>query len=213
MGCPAPKIFNNGEGSALLNDIKLAQEIVKACKRATDRPVTVKMRSGIDEDHIVAKEFAAAVCNAGADAITIHARTKNQGYAGDVDYELVGQIKSVVDVPVIVSGNCVDKKTYDQIKKITNADGVMIGRAAIGHPEVFMEILGTNQPVDKFEDSKKHIEILSKYFSERYVVLNLRSHLMHYLKGVKVDVTLKLKLMAADSLKDVLNILNGIFEK
>lgn len=212
MGCPAPKIFNNGEGSALLNKMELAGEIVKACKRATDRPVTVKIRSGIDDKSVVAKQFAVALQNAGADAIILHARTKEQGYAGKVNYQLANEVKQALKIPLIVSGDCVDLTSYRVIKEQTGADGVMIGRAAIGHPEIFAEILGNNQEIDKLADIKKHIEILLKFFSERYVVLNMRSHLAHYIKGRKVKAETKLKLMNCQSVKEILTLLKEIFE-
>ncbi len=212
MGCPAPKIFNNGEGSYLLGNVQLAQEIIKACKKATNRPVTVKIRSGIDEKHIVAKEFAVAMQDAGADAVILHARTKEQGYAGKVDLQLAKEVKQTLKIPLIVSGDCTDPAAYQTMKKQTGADGVMIGRAAIGHPEIFAEILGLDQKVDKFADIKEHIKILSNYFSERYVVLNMRSHLAHYIKGRQVNTEIKLKLMNCQSIKEILNILKEIFD-
>ena len=212
MGCPAPKIYNNGEGSALLQDIPLAQKIVKACKRATSRPVTVKMRSGIDENHIVAKEFALAMQQAGADAITLHARTKEQGYSGKVDYELVKDVKDAISIPLIVSGDCTGRESYEYIKKITGADAVMIGRGAIGHPEVFAEILGESKKVNKMTDIKKHIQILSKYYPEKFIVLNLRGHIPHYIKGRGVDTKTKLELMKCETIKELLVILKRIFK-
>ncbi|MBQ7466976.1 MAG: tRNA-dihydrouridine synthase, partial [Clostridia bacterium] len=187
------------------------KEIVKACKRATDRPVTVKMRSGIDDKHIVAKEFALAMQEAGADAITLHARTKEQGYSGKVDMQLAKEVKETLKIPLIFSGDCVDKISYENIKKMTNADGVMIGRGAVGNPEIFAEILGKNVQIDKLADIKKHIEILLKFFPERYVVLNMRSHIPHYIKGRKVDASTKLKLMKCETLDEVLKILERIF--
>lgn len=211
MGCPAPKIYQNGEGSALLEDIEKAKAIVRACKQNTRKPVTVKFRSGVDENSIIATTFAKAMEEAGADAITIHARTRKQGYSGKADLAVAKVVKDAVKIPVIVSGDCVDKQSYDNIMKMTNADGVMIARGAFGNPEIFAEILGKKVKVNKLEDIKTHIEILKKYFSERYVLLNMRSHIAHYIKGQKATTEQKVALMKAESLDEVLKILEQIF--
>lgn len=212
MGCPAPKIYQNGEGSALLKDIEKAKAIVRSCKNSTSKPVTVKFRSGISNDKI-AVDFAKAMQEAGADAITIHARTKEQGYSGKADLKVAKAVKESVTIPVVVSGDCVDKNSYENILKETNADGVMIARGAFGRPEIFSEILGKNVHVNKFEDIKTHIKILSQFFDERYVVLNMRSHLAHYVKGQNVSPNQKLKLMKAESIDEVFELCEQIFLK
>lgn len=212
MGCPAPKIYQNGEGSALLSDIKKAQEIVRACKQNSKKPITVKFRSGIDENSIVATEFAKAMEEAGADALTIHARTKGQGYSGKADLLVAKMVKKSVKIPVIVSGDCTGKESYDNILKTTGADGVMIARGAFGNPEIFAEILGKKVKVNKLEDVKKHFEIFEKYFPEKYVLLNMRSHVACYVKGQGATTEQKLKLMKAESKNEVLEILAEIFK-
>lgn len=211
MGCPAPKIYQNGEGSALLEDIEKAKKIVQTCKQNCDKPVTVKFRSGIDENSIIATTFAKAMEEAGADAITIHARTRKQGYSGKADLMVAKAVKENVKIPVIVSGDCVDKKSYESIINTTNADGVMIARGAFGNPEIFSEVLGKKVKVDKLDDIKTHIKIMREFFSERYVLLNMRSHIAHYIKGQGATTEQKLALMKAESLDEVLNILEKIF--
>ena len=213
MGCPAPKIYGNGEGSALMADVDKACEIVKACVRATDRPITVKFRSGIDESSINAVEFAKAMEKAGASAITIHARTKVQGYSGKADLNIAKAVKEAVKIPVIVSGDCVDKESYENILKQTNADGVMIARGALGRPEVFAEILNKKVEVDKLKDIMFHIDYLCKHYSERFVVLNMRTHIAFYLKKIKVVPEMRAKLLKEEDLSKVKEILCEIFKK
>lgn len=212
MGCPAPKIYLNGDGSALLEDVNKAEAIVKACVAATDKPITVKFRSGIDEDSIIAVEFAKRMEKAGASALTIHARTRKQGYSGKADLMVAKQVKDAVNIPVIVSGDCVDKESYNNILKVTGADGVMIARGAIGKPEIFAEILNRNVKVNKYQDIKEHIDELLKYYSERYVLLNMRAHIAYYIKGIAVPVETKLKLQTSESLEEILEILENVFK-
>lgn len=203
MGCPAPKIYKNGDGSALLLNIKKASEIVKACVRATDRPITVKFRSGIDHN-IVAVEFAKEMEKAGASALTIHARTREQGYSGKADLKVAKAVKDAVKIPVIVSGDCVDKESYEKILSETGADGVMIARGALGNPEIFSKILGTDVKVDKKADIFEHIDELRKHFSDRFTLLSMRAHIPFYLRKCKVSVAQRLELLKEENLDDLI---------
>lgn len=211
MGCPAVKIFKNNEGSALLNDIDRAVKIVEACVKYSGKPVTVKFRSGVDKTNIVAVEFAKKMEEAGASALTIHARTKSQGYSGKADLDIAKAVKKAVKIPVIVSGDCVDKESYEHIKKYTGCDGVMIGRAALGNPEIFSEILDKESKVDKLNDIKEHINELLKNLSERFVVLTMRSHLAFYLKKAKVSVEDRILMNKLETIEDVVSLLEKIF--
>ena len=184
MGCPAPKIYSNGDGSALMQNIELAEEIIKACVEATDKPITVKFRLGHNEDEINVIEFAKMCERAGAAAITVHGRTKVQGYAGRVDYEKIAEVKKAVNIPVFANGDCKSKADFENILNITGCDGVMIGRAAVGHPEIFAEVLQGECPeVDKLGQIKFHYETLIEHYSEIFAVKYMRSHLAGYLSG------------------------------
>jgi len=210
MGCPAPKIFQNGEGSALMGNENLAQEIVRSCVRATDKPITVKFRSGIET--VTAVNFAKKMQEAGASAITIHARTKEQGYSGKADLNVAKAVKQAVKIPVIVSGDCVDKVSYENILNFTKADGVMIARGALGRPEIFAEITGKTVKVNKLKDIKEHIKELLKYYPERYVVLNMRSHIAFYLKRYKIDAQTRVQLLKEESLEQLIKILEKVLK-
>ena len=202
MGCPAPKIVKNGEGSFLMTNIDLASQIVKACVSATKRPITVKMRLGYEKNNAV--EFAKAMEKAGASALTVHGRLKTQGYSGFADYEEIAKIKRAVNIPVVANGDVVDIKSYQKIKQITGCDAVAIGRGAVGNPHIFAELLQQDIDFDKFECLKEQFEILLKYYDEHFVVSNMRKHIVQYLKGMSVPMQTKLDLLKEESAEQVL---------
>lgn len=183
MGCPAPKIVNNGEGSFLMTNLDLASSIIEACVKATKKPITVKFRSGFDSEHINACEFAKMCEKAGASAITIHGRTRTQQYSGKVDLDIIKQVKESVKIPVIASGDVVDKESFEYTLKYTGCDAVMIGRGALGNPFVFADILGKNYKKDKFEVLSKHIDLLKKHYPISFISGHIRKHFLWYLKG------------------------------
>ena len=205
MGCPAPKIVKNGDGSALLKNFDLAKQIISACVNATDKPVTVKFRIGFDENENIAVDFAKMCERAGAAAITVHGRTTKQGYSGSVDYEAIKQVKQAVNIPVFANGNCETREDYENILKITGADGIMIGRASLGSPEIFEEILtGKKSNVNKFEQIKYHYETLMKFFPEKAVVLSMRTHLANYLKKGYKNTKLLIELLKMNSYSEII---------
>ncbi len=212
MGCPAPKIISNGDGSALLKDFELARNIIEACVKATEKPITVKFRIGFYDDEIVAEKFAKMCEEAGVAAITVHGRTTKQGYSGSVDYEIIRKVKDAVSIPVFANGDCRSREDYEKIMEITKADGVMIGRAALGRPEIFKEI---NENVtlkeNKLEQIKWHYERMLEVYSERYVVLYMRSHLAQYLKGEYKNSKALVEILKIDKYADILAYLCKIF--
>ena len=207
MGCPAPKIVSNGDGSALLKDINLAEKIVKACVAATEKPITVKFRIGFDENNINAVEFAKMCESAGAAAITVHGRTTKQGYAGNVNYGIIREVKNAVKIPVFANGDCRSAEDFEKILELTKADGVMVGRASFGQPEFFAELIGNKMTVNKFEQIKFHYETMLKYYSENYVVKYMRSHLAGYLKGRYKNTEALVKLLKMEKYEEIIEFL------
>ena len=207
MGCPAPKIIRNGEGSALMKDFRLASEIIKSCKKATDKTVSVKFRLGYDD--IVASDFAKMCEESGADFITVHGRTTMQGYSGKANYEEIAKVKASVNIPVIGNGDVVDAKSYKNMLA-TGVDGVMIGRGAQGNPWLFAKLLGKRPKIDKFEDIKKHIEILRENHDEKWIRLYIRKHLLWYMSGVKDATKYRLEIATSDSVDKSLEILKQL---
>lgn len=210
MGCPAPKIVKNGDGSFLLNDIKLATSIVSKCVESTKKPVTVKMRLGYN-DEFVARDFAKSFEEVGAKAITIHGRTKNQMYSGQADYNKIKLVKECVNIPIIANGDVKDKISYDLIKEQTNCDFVMIGRASVGNPFIFSRILGIPITKTKLDIILDHIRILQKYYSERFIVLNMRKHIASYMKNECINQEKKLKIMTIENLSQLIDYCKEIF--
>lgn len=213
MGCPARKIVSNGDGSALLKDIELAKEIIKACVKATEKPITVKFRIGYGENENIAVKFAKMCEEAGASAITVHGRTTMQGYSGDVDYETIKLVKQAVKIPVFANGNCRDREDYLKILELTGADGIAIGRGAIGKPEIFSEITLAKFDMQKLDQIKFHYETLIQNFGERFTVKYMRSHLAGYLSGEFKNSELLVKLLKMEKYSEILaNLTNFLYK-
>jgi tRNA-dihydrouridine synthase B len=193
MGCPARKIVKNGAGSALMKDLDLAYKIIKSTVEAADVPVTVKMRSGWDENHINVVELAKISEEAGAAAIAVHGRTRSQFYKGQADWDIIKEVVKAVEIPVIANGDIFSAKDAESIFNKTNCDGIMIGRAAQGYPWVFKEIIeyintgkliAPPSNVEKIEMSLRHLELAVDYYGERHGVPIMRKHISWYLKGM-----------------------------
>ena len=209
MGCPAPKIVKNGEGSFLMTNPILAYEIVRACVNSTDKPITVKMRLGYEKNNAV--EFAKVLESAGASAICVHGRLKTQGYSGKADYNEIAKVKQAVSIPVIANGDVKDLKSYNEILEITKADAVAIGRASVGNPHLFSEILNLDNPYNVLDIIKEQFEMLLRLYDEHFVVSNMRKQIVQYLKGLGVPNDIKLDLLTRETVPEVIDILAKIF--
>ena len=211
MGCPAPKIYGNGDGSSLMSNLPLAKEIIETCVKATSKPITVKFRSGIDDEHINAAQFAKMCEDAGASLITIHPRTKVQGYSGIANYEIVKDVVNAVSIPVVASGDVGGIKEYDYLINECGASGVMIGRKALGKPEIFEEILKRKTKKlsmkDKLKQVLKHIEILKQFHNDNYINMTMRKHILNYLKEFKNASLLKVEVCKAETLEQMVDVL------
>ena len=221
MGCPAPKIVNNGEGSSLMKNPRLCYEIVKAMKTALDGrcPLTVKIRRGFDAMHINAVEVAKMCEEAGADAVFVHARTREQMYMPPVEYSTIAKVKSAVKIPVIGNGDVMDGRGAVSLMKETGCDGVMIGRASQGNPFVFDEInhfiegKEYNAPSDseRLLCVKEHITRLVEDKGEFVGVREARKHVAWYIKGMPGSAAMRNRVNLAESTEEMLMLINEAF--
>lgn len=200
MGCPMPKIVKNGDGAALLKDPRRARDIVRALKNATDKPITVKTRLGYKTGEDSAEELIAGVTDAGASAVTVHGRYAEQRYTGSADYSKVERLASAANIPVVVNGD-ICAENIDIFLKPPFA-AVAIGRAALGDPHIF-----SGEKCDAFSVARRHIELLSEYFDERYTVNQARKFFVHYFKGASGGKAIRAAVNAANSAEDVFDIL------
>ncbi len=210
MGCPAPKIVKNGEGSALMDDLPLASKIIEAVKNGTSKPVSVKFRKGKSTENFL--EFARMCEESGADFVTFHARTVTQGYSGKADYEAIAKVKASISIPVIGNGDVTDEKSF-ALMKATGVDGVMIGRGAMGKPWLFATLKGNEGKVDRFEVVKKHIQILREHFEESWLKLYIRKHLLWYACDLPMSASIRLKLATCDDIDACLDILKDVLNE
>lgn len=211
MGCPAPKIVKNGEGSALMKDLELARQIIRACRKATNKPITVKMRKGFTSSEETCIELAKICEEEGASAITIHGRSTSQMYSGTVNYDIIKKVKQSVSIPVIGNGDIVDKQSYNKMLE-TGVDAVMIGRGALGKPWIFNEIKGEKTPENVFDACKLHADILKTYYSEKYLSFYLRKHFLWYTNGVKNASKARKEIAVMKSVDEGLNLLKNLFD-
>lgn len=212
MGCPVPKIVNNGEGSALMREPELAGEIIAATAKAIEKPVTVKIRKGFDEDHVNAVELAKIAEDAGAAAVAVHGRTREQFYSGEADWEIIARVKDAVSIPVIGNGDVTDGESAGKLLLQTGCDGVMIGRAARGNPWLFRQIAaylekGEILPAPSMEEKKemilRHAELQLEIKGEYTGVREMRKHLSWYTAGLPGSARLRGCVNQAESFADI----------
>ncbi len=200
MGCPAPKIASNGGGASLMKNPQLAYEITKAVAEAVPVPVTVKIRKGWDNDSINAVQMAALAEKAGAAAVTVHGRTKEQMYSGKVDYDIIAEVKKAVSIPVIGNGDITDEQSATMMMEKTNCDAIMIGRGALGNPWIFgrinayfdeCRVLPPPTITQKMVTMLGHVQKIIEYKGEYIGMREARHHAGYYTKGLRGGATLR----------------------
>ncbi|MBO7297862.1 MAG: tRNA-dihydrouridine synthase family protein, partial [Clostridia bacterium] len=210
MGCPVPKIYKNGEGSALLDNPLLAEKIVQECVKS-GKIITVKMRIGLTDKKLITTEFTKRMAGAGASLITVHGRTKDKVYAGEVNYKEIAAAKAAVEVPVIANGGVFSNADAEKLMKETGADGVMVARAALFNPQIFCELTG------KIGESKR--EMFEKQMiwtrgicDERFTTVFMRKMAAFYIKGERGAAAYKDKLFKAQTPDEILSITREMWQ-
>ena len=220
MGCPVPKVVNNGEGSALMKDPLLAGRIIEAVARAIQKPVTVKIRKGFDDSHVNAPEIAYIAQESGAAAVAVHGRTREQYYTGRADWEIIARVKEAVHIPVLGNIHVTDGESPRRMMKQTRCDGVLVGRAARGNPWIFAEITAAleGRKVPERPDRRalygmilRHAQLLTEYKGEYTAVREMRKHVAWYSAGLPHAAGLRRKVnemetmqQLADGMKELL---------
>lgn len=213
MGCPVKKLITNGSGASLMKDQETACRLVEAVKKAVNVPVSVKTRLGWDANNINVVDFALALESAGADQITIHGRTKEQGYSGEVNYDLIKQVKEKLQIKVIANGNIVDKESALSVLNQTKADGLMVGRGLLGKPWMLNEMDET--PFDSFLLSDlvlEHLDLMLSYYG-LHGLLVARKHLAWYATGFEGKADFCNQVYAEKEIDKVQKIIKDFFNK
>lgn len=212
MGCPAPKVANTGAGSALMKDLPLAKEIIKSVVKSTDLPVTVKFRTGWDSESINALELAKICEGEGAQAITVHGRTRQQMYAFPIDYKTIAEVKRAVNIPVIGNGGIRDVESAVKMLNETGCDGIMIAQGALGRPFIFQQVAAylnntiilPDPPLEsQMLTMIKHIEKIVEYKGEKVGIREARKHAAWYLKGTRGAAAYRRKCGELNSVDDL----------
>ncbi len=221
MGCPAPKITGNGDGSAISKNPQLAGEIISAVSNAVSVPVTVKIRKGWDDSSVNAVEMAKIAEENGAAAITVHGRTRQQFYSGSADLDIIKAVKEAVSIPVIGNGDITDEKSAKHMLDYTGCDGIMIGRGAQGNPWIFErvvhflekgELLPHPSIPQRADVMRRHLGLLLEFKGEYRGIQEARKHMSWYIKGASGSAKLREKINKAESKTQMLEIID-LFEK
>lgn len=221
MGCPAPKVVKNGDGSKLLLNLELVSEIVKRVVKEAQVPVTVKLRKGWNNDNVVAAEAAKIIENAGASAITIHGRTREEYYSGKVDLDIIKKVKESVNIPVIGNGDIKNAKDAIKMFEYTNVDGIMLGRATLGNPwligQIKQELEEGKEGIfttlnEKLDTIKKHIDLEIEEKGDYVGIREMRKHISWYIKNLKDSSKIREKINSLESKQEVIDCLNEYFK-
>ena len=210
MGCPVPKIYKNGEGSALLENPQLAEKIVSECVKS-GKAITVKFRIGINETSLVSEEFAKRMAGAGASLLTVHGRTKDKVYAGEVNTEQIAKAVRAVEIPVVANGGVFSKADGEKLMKETGAAGVMVARAALFDPQIFADFASLERESKRTMFEKQFRET-SALFDERFTTVFMRKMAAFYVKGERGAAAYKDRLFAAQTPAEVLSLVREIWE-
>ena len=221
MGCPAPKVVKNGDGSKLLLDLEKAERIIDSVVKNAKVPVTLKFRKGWDNDNIVATKIAKIAENNGISAITIHGRTRNEFYSGKADLDIIKQVKQEVNIPVIGNGDIVDEESALNMFQKTNVDGIMIGRGSLGNPWIFEKVRYFLETGKKLEDSsleerlkiiKEHIDMEIEEKGENVAIKEMRKHISWYTKNLKDSSKFRSEMNTIENKQKLLELLEKYFE-
>lgn len=219
MGCPVPKVVKNGEGSALMKNPKLVYELVNATVKAIKKPVTVKIRKGFDDAHVNAVEIARIAEEAGAAAVAVHGRTREQYYSGKADWDIIRQVKEAVHIPVIGNGDVTSGEKAIAMREQTGCDGVMIARGAQGNPWIFSELLSyeenkTIPPRPTVEEVRnmilRHARLQIEFKGEYAGIREMRKHMAWYTKGIRGAARIREEINAVETYEGVEKLLTSL---